>query len=234
MNYTAASKTNETPTVDATESRPEYSTKFKWKPALIQSGLFLAMQHGMRLFEINTRTELDGPFFRDWKESVKGLRGWDDGGKFFTNYIAHPLQGSVTGRIFVNNSPKAQMTEIGRSKAYWVSRMKAFAWSAVWSTQFELGPISEANIGNVGQRPRVDGKSKMTYGDLVITPVGGTGMLIAEDAIDKYILRNFLETRINNRLAVKILRTAFTPMTALANLLRFRLPWYRDDRFRKL
>lgn len=232
VEYGVASDINDRNTEKTVELRPEYSTKFNWKPALTQAAMFLGIQHGFRFLEIRTREELDGPFLRDWKESVMGLRGWDDGGKIFTNYIAHPLQGSVTGRIFVNNSPKSQMTEFSRSKAYWMSRMKAMVWSAVWSTQFELGPISEASLGNVGQKPTSNGKSKMSYSDLVITPVAGTGMLIAEDAIDKFILRNCLERMIDDRLAIKILRTVLTPMTSVANMLRFRLPWYRDDRLR--
>ncbi|MBA2620759.1 MAG: hypothetical protein H0U87_06125 [Acidobacteria bacterium] len=62
------------------------------------------------------------------------------------------------------------------------------AWSAIWSAQFELGPVSEANIGNVSLQPR--GRySSMAYVDLVVTPVVGTGVLAGEDAIDKYFLK---------------------------------------------
>lgn len=211
---------------------PDKARGFDWKPALVQSGLFLAIQHGFRFTEPKTRRELDGPFFKDWKASVKNLRGWDDGGKTFTNYVGHPMQGAITGRIYVNNSATAKVQVIGRSKEYWLTRLKAMAWSAAWSTQFELGPISEASLGNVGQKLSADGRTKMTYGDLVITPVGGTGLLIAEDAVDKYLLRHFIEKRLRNHVVVKLLRSLLTPMTSFANVLRGRTPWWRDNRIR--
>jgi hypothetical protein len=138
------------------------------------------------------------------------------------------LQGGLTGRIFVNNSDRSKKQEFGKSKKYWESRLKAMAWSAVWSTQFELGPVSEANIGNVGLVPR--GKySSMAYVDLVVTPVVGTGLLIGEDAIDKYILKNRIEKK-GNKTKVKILRTILTPTTSIGNLLRGKVPWKRDTR----
>lgn len=77
---------------------------FRWGPALAQSMLFLGIQHGLRLtgdagllFTIGanrTRRELKGPFFQDWFDSLKTLKGWDDGGHFRTNYIFHPMQGA--------------------------------------------------------------------------------------------------------------------------------------------
>jgi hypothetical protein len=208
--------------------------RFHWKPALVQSFIFLGLQHGFRMTEGKTRAELGGPFFRDWKESVQNLEGWDDGGKVFTNYIAHPLQGSLTGRIFVNNSDHAKRQEIGASKDYWASRLRALAWSAVWSTQFEIGPISEASLGNVGQRRDSFGRSKLTWLDIVITPTVGTGLLVAEDAMDKYVLKNWLETKTNSMLLIKILRSFLTPTTSMANIIRGKAPWRRDTRFNKI
>jgi hypothetical protein len=195
-----------------------------------QSGVFLGIQHGYRvLAQKGTREQLKGPFFRDWAQSVKNLRGWRDGNRFFINYIGHPLQGGLTGRIFVNNSDRAKKQEFGKSKKYWESRFQAMAWSAAWSAQFELGLASEANIGNVGLQPR--GRySSMAYVDLVVTPVIGTGVLIGEDAIDKYVLKNWLERKGKNKRVIKILRVALTPTTSIGNLLRGKVPWRRDSR----
>lgn len=207
--------------------------KFHWKPALVQSGIFLAFQHGYRIAtQKNTRSQLGGPFFRDWAQSVKNLRGWRDGNKFYINYLGHPLQGGLTGRIFVNNSDAAKKQEFSKSKKYWESRFKALAWSTFWSTQFELGPVSEANIGNVGlRRSKRGGYSSMAYVDLVVTPIVGTGVLIGEDAIDKYILRNWLERKgYKTKGKIKFLRTILTPTTSIGNLLRGRVPWNRDSR----
>lgn len=217
-------------TMEQRIARFESDNKFDWQPAILESLFFLGIQHGFRFTEKKTRAELDGPFFRDWKESVQNLEGWDDGGKIFTNYIAHPMQGAMTGRIFINNSGVGRRQEFGRSKDYWVSRLKSMAWSALWSAQFEIGPISEASLGNVGQTRHENGKSKLTYLDFVITPTVGTGFVVIEDAIDKYVLRNWLEPKITSRILKKIVRSVLTPTTSFANLVRFRGPWWRDMR----
>lgn len=205
--------------------------RFHWKAALIESGIFLGIQHGFRMTQPKTTRELGGPFFRDWAKSIKNLRGWNDADNSFTNNIAHPLQGGLTGRIFVNNSDRAKRLEFGKSKKYWTSRAKAMAWSAVWSTQFEFGPLSEASIGNVGLREK-NGHSTQAWTDLVMTPVAGTGVLVGEDAIDKYILKNWLERKAGGRMTIKIkiLRSVLTPTTGFSNLLRGKAPWKRDNR----
>ncbi|HQU91171.1 MAG TPA: hypothetical protein PLK77_02685 [Pyrinomonadaceae bacterium] len=214
-----------------TKDAKPVEARFHWKPALEQSGLFLAVKHGTRLFQSKTRREFEGKFFRDWGRSVRSLRGWNDGDSPFVNNIAHPLQGSVTGRIFINNSDRSGTAEFGKSKAYWTSRLKALAWSTAWSTQFEMGPISEATIGNVGLREK-NGHSTMAWTDLVLTPSVGTGILVGEDAIDKYILKRRFERGGSKRLTVKVklLRSFLTPTMSFSNLLRGRPPWKRTDR----
>jgi hypothetical protein len=218
-------------TSNDTEKSPPLKERFYWKPALIQSGVFLGIQHGSRLFQPKTTREFGGPFFRDWGNSIKNLRGWNDGDSPFTNNFAHPLQGGVTGRIFVNNSDRAKKLEFGESKEYWKSRLGAFAWSAAWSTQFEFGPVSEATIGNVGLRQK-NGHSTMAWTDLVMTPVVGTAVLVEEDMIDKYVLKNWLERKNSYRVTtkIKILRSVLTPTTSFSNLLRGKVPWKRDAR----
>jgi len=208
----------------------ELNDKFNWRPALTQSFILLALQHSFRMTEKKTRDELRGPFFRDWKESVQNLEGWDDGGKDFTNYIAHPMQGAVASRIFINNSGKAKRQEFGKQGNYWEGRFKAMAWSALFSLQFEIGPISEASLGNVGQKRAGDGRSKQAYGDIVVTPVVGTAVVVLEDIVDKYLLDRWLEQKISNRLIMKITRSFLTPGISFGNILRGRAPWRRDYR----
>ena len=219
----------EEPTDTPGSVRQNGKEKFHWKPALKQSMIFLTFQHAFRMTETKTREELGGPFFRDWGRSVKGLQGWRDSDNFATNYIAHPLQGGLTGRIFVNNSDNAKKQKFGKSKEYWMSRLRAFAWTTAWSIQFELGPISEASIGNVGIRKK-NGYSTMAYVDLVMTPFGGTALLVGEDAIDKYVLKNWLERKSSSKMRIRILRSFLTPTISVANLLRGQVPWKRDDR----
>ncbi|MBA2620760.1 MAG: hypothetical protein H0U87_06130 [Acidobacteria bacterium] len=115
--------TNETEIKDAQEAEKSFQSKeqekFHWKPTFLQSGVFLGIQHGYRLAtQKGTRRHPAGPFFRDWAQSVKNLRGWRDGNRFFINYVGHPLQGELTGRIFVNNSDRAKSQQFGKSKKY--------------------------------------------------------------------------------------------------------------------
>ncbi|HVF86504.1 MAG TPA: hypothetical protein VM866_02900, partial [Pyrinomonadaceae bacterium] len=148
---------------------------------------------------------------------------WDDGGRFFTNYLAHPLQGAATGFIQIHNDPKGMRQQFGRSKDYWTSRLKAMGWAAAMSTQFELGPISQAAIGNVGKA------RKLTYVDLVVTPTLGTTLLVGEDALDRFVVR-WVEDKTDNfylRIATRML---LNPSRSCANLLRFKKPWQRDNR----
>lgn len=199
---------------------------FHWLTAIKQSLLFLGVQHGYAMTQPKTRRDLKGPFFRDYARSVKSLHGWEDGGRFFTNYIAHPMQGSFLGFIQVQNDPKGMNLSYNESHAYWRSRLKALAWSAAWSTQFEIGPVSQASIGNVGLH------GKQTYVDLVVTPVGGIGWLVLEDFVDKHII-HMIERRNSGNFYIKVAsRTFLNPTRSVANLLRLKTPWYRDSGLR--
>lgn len=206
---------------DDTKDASSPEEGFQWRSAIQQSLIFLAVQHGYALTQPKTREALKGKFFKDYAKSVKSLRGWDDGGRFFTNYIAHPLQGAFTGFIYVQNDPKAKKQQFGASGDYWRGRLKALAWTAAWSTQFEIGPISQASIGNVGL------KNKQTWEDIVVTPTLGTAMLVAEDAADRFIMRR-IERKTNNFYVKIFSRMLLSPARVFANMLRFKAPWYRD------
>ena len=195
---------------------------FKWGPALRQSMLFLAVQHTFRMTELKTRRELPGPFFKDYFDSLKTLGGWADGGRQFTNYVAHPMQGALYGFVQIQNDPSGIKQEFGGSKAYWKSRMKAMGWAAIWSTQFELGPLSQASIGNVGLSSK-----KLTYVDIVITPTVGTAWVVAEDILDRWAVQPLLRNS-KNRFKKAIVSMSLTPMRSVANILRFKVPWSRD------
>lgn len=198
--------------------------KFNWNGAVRQSFYFLSLEQGFRMFQSKTRQEFAGPFFRDYVNSIKGIRGWNDGDTFFTNYVAHPLQGSVSGYIQVQNDPAGIDREFGKSHEYWNSRLKAFAWSAAYSTQFEIGLYSEATLGNVGLKPGMGG-----YSDLVMTPLGGFGLILAEDALDRFVV-NRLESRTANKRTKCIYRIVFNPSRSIANVFRLKIPCHRDTR----
>jgi hypothetical protein len=209
----------EEPSDDA--ARDELRRGFRWKRATEQALLFLSVQHGYAFTQPKTRRDLSGPFFRDYFRSVGSLSKWADGGKFFTNYVAHPMQGSLLGFVYVQNDPKGKSARFGRDGAYWRSRLKAVAWSAAWSTQFEIGPVSQASIGNVGLH------GKQTWIDLVVTPVGGAVWLVAEDALDRFVVRG-VEARTDNLFLKIAARMLLNPTRTGANLLRFKKPWHRD------
>lgn len=204
-------------------SAPEEEEGFNWSNATSESMRFLTIQHGIRLTQEKTVDQLSGPFFSDYFDSVAGLKTWRDGDSAFTNYVAHPMQGAVTGYIQVQNDPKGNRASITDGSVYWKSRLKAMAWSAAYSTQFELGPYSEATIGNVGKTP-----GTMGYVDLIMTPTGGFGMMVAEDAFDHFVVAR-LERSVNPPM-MRVLRMVFSPNRTVANLLRFKKPWRRDNR----
>lgn len=224
----ASTSTNADPATQ--KLQPTDNLKFQWKPALTQAMTFLWIEHSFRLItEHSTRADLRGPFFKDWFQSVRNTRGWRDGDPFLVNYIGHPMQGAVSGYIYVHNDPKSVNQEISMSKAYFKSRMKAMLFSTVYSTQFELGPLSEASIGNVGLRPSHTSKHPSAFVDLVITPTLGTVWLIGEDALDKHVIKR-LEDRVENRVVRLLVRSFLNPSRSMANVLRGEWMWHRDGR----
>ncbi|MBS1809699.1 MAG: hypothetical protein JST84_16175 [Acidobacteria bacterium] len=202
----------------------------QWKPLIAQSLTFLWIEHGFRfLTEPGTREELKGPFFKDWFQSAKNTRGWRDGDPFIVNYIGHPMQGSVTNYMFVHNDPKYIREEMGFSKAYFKSRLRAMLFSTVYSTQFELGPLSEASLGNVGLFPSKTSRHPSAFVDLVVTPTLGTAWTMGEDALDRFIIKR-METHVENRVVRLLVRSFLNPSRSFANALRGKYPWNRDGR----
>lgn len=209
---------------DPTSSNPEDAREgFQWGSALLQSGIFLGAQHTFRMSQAKTRAELSGPFWSDYFESVSNLHTWRDGDGFPTNYLAHPIMGAIAGNIEIFNDPGGRRLEFDlSSKRYWQSRLKAMAWAAVYSAQFELGPVSEASIGNVGKHPPT-----MAAVDLVVTPLGGFTAMLLEDYLDRRFVSRW---ELAGGKKARFYRVALNPSRSMANLLRLKRPWYRDNR----
>lgn len=194
---------------------------FRLRAASGQAFGFTVFQHVVRLREAKTRRELGGAFVRDWLKSVSNTgRTWDDGGKFFTNYIAHPQGGGVYAHIYRQNDQRRKRLEIGEP-GYGEMVTRAMVFSAVVSVQFELGPVSEASIGNVGMR----NATKMAWVDLVITPVLGTAWMVGEDVVDERFLKQLDGA---NTVLRNTLRLLLNPSRSGANLSRRKWPWFRD------
>ena len=194
---------------------------FQLGAAASQALGFTVFQHAVRLREQKTRRELGGAFFQDWFKSVSNAgRNWNDGGKVFTNYVAHPQGGAVYGHIYRQNDPNRRRLEIGEP-GYAGMLARAMAFSAAVSAQFEIGPVSEASIGNVGMR----NAAKMAWVDLVITPVLGTAWMVGEDLLDERLLRRLDHS---NEVLRNSLRFVLNPARSGANLSRKKWPWFRD------
>lgn len=209
---------------DGSLGKNDDDRRFNWAAASRQAGLALSVQHGIRLLsQEKTRKELGGPFFADYWRSVRGIRGWEDGDSPEVNYVAHPAMGAAAGYIQVQNDPRGNV-EFGGSPEYWKSRMRALGFSTLYTVAFEVGPFSEATIGNVGLNEGTNGAV-----DFVITPTGGFVWMVAEDVLDKHVVRR-LERGSHSRLTVITARCFLNPTRSLARMLQFRPPWRRDGR----
>ena len=184
----------------------------------------LLLEHAGRIaFQSKTRRELSGNFWADYRRSVRVPGQWGDTDAWWVNYIGHPVHGAAAGYIWLDHEPDAP-SSLQLDRSYWSSRGRAMAWSAAYSLQFEIGPLSEASIGNVGMRPETTG-----WVDHVVTPLGAFGLIVAEDAVDLYFTR-WVERRVHNSVLRGAMRVALNPGRALSNASTGRVPWHRDDR----
>src|SRR5438093_12253647 len=97
---------------------------------------------------------------------------------------------------------------------------KAMIFSAIGSTLFEIGPVSEASIGNVGYF------KESGLVDFFVTPTVGVVFVIGQDLLDNYVVKK-LERKINNKILSATIRAVLNPSRSLANAVAFKKPWYR-------
>jgi len=216
-----------------------------WGPLLREWWLDIGIEHSERILtEPKTRDQLDGKFFKEWFSDVAQYRYglWNDGDKFFTSYIGHPLQGAVVESIFWHNDDRVRFSEQDfHSAAYRKALLQAFAFATLDAVQWKLGPVSEASIGHVGLPAHWWNEAyycnilheychpRTGLIDLVMNEVGGTVLTIGFQWTDKHVQRP-IETRFHNRAVIDTTRILSNPPESLANLLRFRRPWFRDNR----
>jgi hypothetical protein len=209
-------------THDPSEIAPAPST---WKGAITDSLRLLLLEHTTRVAaQQKTRRELGGPFVSDYIRSVKVPDTWDDGDGWAVNYVGHPIHGAASGFIWLDHEDGAHDPKLGFSRAYWASRGRATVWAAVYSLQFELGPFSEASIGNVGLRPNTTG-----WVDHIVTPAGALGWMVAEDMLDRYLVKK-IESWTDSPFVRALARTALNPSRTLSNAVQGRALWSRPVR----
>ncbi len=207
---------------DASDLAPAPSTL---RGAIADSFRLLLLEHSTRVaFQQKTRRELGGPFFADYFRAVRMPQTWDDGDGWAVNYIGHPIHGAASGFIWLDHEDGAHDPDLGFSNEYWTSRARATAWAAVYSGQFEFGPFSEASLGNVGLRPNTTG-----WVDHVVTPAGALGFMLAEDALDRFVILR-IESWTSNRVLRSLARMALNPSRTLSNAAQGRAPWARPVR----
>jgi hypothetical protein len=223
----------------------ESPERYHWKGLLWQSFEFFGVENSFRLMTDPYLRYLtvDKPFWHDYWASAKqwNMRRWSDGDDFLVAYVGHPMQGAITADIEVQNDPHDRFLELGDGRPYWNSRFKGFLWDTVYSTDEKIGFLGESGLGNDGgytyvagcQYPcpsyKPGGKYTNNTGwvKYISTPTVGTIWQVGEDFFDRYISDPIENGRPNSPWP-KVLRASLTPCRTMANLLRFRLPWYRD------
>jgi hypothetical protein len=232
----------------STPSRP-HAERFHWTRALYESFTFLAIEQAYVVHDDYRWVVIENgvPFnhyWRDYKQSLSSWihAGWNDGDPLLYGYLGHPIQGAMTEFIQIQNDPRGRDLELSNTKEYWHSRLRAFLWNAIYSTQWNIGPLSELTVEKYGAKVRSewnrDGTWPCTHKpcyngtgqiDLVTTPAGGTIWLLGEDFLDKAIARR-VEGATQNHFLIDLTRCALNPIRGGANILHGKAPWYRASR----
>lgn len=206
------------------DSSSSSSKHFHWIPAIGESLLYTGIMHTFDITtEAGTRDALNGHWFQNYARSLSELRGWSDSDRFMAPYVGHPIEGSVFGYIERQNDPPYRLVQWGDGRDYWVSLLKSMAYSAVWHTQWKIGPASEASIGNVMLH------ASPGFITLVDTPTLGFCTMLAEDAADRYLIMG-LENRSSNPVLILLARSFLNPGRTFANMMAFHIPWERSTR----
>jgi hypothetical protein len=214
-----------------------------WGSLVRQWWLFVAMEQTERIVkESKTRDQLSGPFFRDWFDtvSVYHFDNWNDGGKFITSYLAHPAQGAIAEAIFWQNNDHVRFSDQDfHSAAYRNALLQAFAFAAIDAVLWKVGPLSESSIGNVGlpvhwwdrdcKALGIPCVKRTGVSDMVMNEVGGTAMTIGFQWLDKHLQKR-IEEHVDNVVVISATRILTNPTQSVANIVRFRKPWFRDNR----
>ena len=204
---------------------PAQETGIDWRGVFMGSADFLALEHTFRLASEDATRYWIGNFSASgYADSVASLHGWADGDPFLVNYVGHPMQGAVSGFMWQENDRVYRTVEFGRNSPYWKARLRGMAFAYVYSVQFEIGPVSEASLGNIQSR-----WPQFGFVDHVVTPTIGTGWAIAEDALDRMLIQR-MEMHVANPWIKMLVRGGLNPSRSFANVMNGKVPWHRDDR----
>jgi hypothetical protein len=225
---------------------PSGKEGFHWGRALFESFTFLVIEQAYVVHDDYRWVVYENgvPFNHYWRDYKQSLHtwlnsGWNDGDALMYGYVGHPIQGALTSFIQIQNDPQGDGLEFSNTKAYWHSRLRATLWNAVYSTQWNIGPLSEMTVEKYGTKVRSPWNPNGTWPctekhcytgvgqiDLVMTPVGGFVWMLTEDLLDKNIARR-VESETRNHFLIDFTRCALNPIRGGASILHGRAPWYR-------
>jgi hypothetical protein len=196
----------------------------QWKPLMYESSFYLGVMHSFRFAtEPSTRKAMGNQPF-GYFAALGAMHGWSDGDGYYENYLGHPIEGAVSDYLWIHNDLRYRNVEFGKSRDYWMSRLRAYAFAWAFSEQFEIGLFSEASLGQIQRYCCAYG-----FVDHVITPNFSMIWLVGGDIIDRYVTRP-LENRTRSRTARSLLRAAINPPQSFANVLMLQYPWHRENR----
>jgi hypothetical protein len=204
--------------VYANDATPQFASV----PKVVLYGFQLTFyEHVMRIATQDfTRQQLKGKFWPEYFDSVHVPKQWGDKDHWQVNYIGHAISGGAFARVWMEQrEPRPTSTS-----QYLKSMSRALVFAAIFSVQYEMGPMSEASIGNVGLNP-----DDLGWSDYIWTPLGGVLWTMAEDAADKYVLA-FIDKHVPFMMAKAAARMILNPSRMLANIGMNRSPWSRPYR----
>ena len=221
----------------------KHSGGIHWGPLLREWWTNLVIEQTERMVQqAKTRDALSGPFFRDWfnTASTYHFDRWDDDDKFVTSNLAHPMQGAIVEAIFWQNNDQVRLSDQDfHSAAYRKALLQAFAFATFDAVQFKLGPLSESSIGNVGlpahwwdqdcKQLNLSCEPRTGLNDLILNEVGGTALTIGFQWLDKHLQKR-IEQGAHGRALIDTTRILTNPPQSVANIMRKRRPWFRDNR----
>lgn len=228
------------------EENGDTAGKYKWSGLIWQSIEFNVVENGFRVASdpLMRDTLAHRPFWHDYDASMGqfNMRRWNDGDTFIVNYVGHSMHGAVASYIEIQNSPTDARLQWGDPGYSW-SRFKGFLWATVYSTHSEISPAGEAGVGNEGGftygvkceekctsanfKPGDKYTNNTGWVDFIVSPTAGTLWVLAEDFLDKYVSDRFRE-KYPEQFWPKVVRGGLNPSRSFANMLRWRVPWYRD------
>jgi hypothetical protein len=244
------------------QSTSERQSNIHWDSLIGEEFLYIAVKTGDRAFQAKTRNNFGGPFFSDWEYIVQhiNVNRWSDGGKWFTNNVGHPMDGSIYAFIYRRNDDGVRDLRFDlHDREYRKGILKAFLVSSLASVESEIGPLSEATIGHVGLKagwylrgsngalqgpvPQdVIGLATLTKSPYWVRGGNGTGLtdfimtpfggvaVMLGEDAMDKYVIEKLEEHIHNRYWVATIRCFLNPTRSAGNLFSFAAPWHRDSR----